>query len=90
MRGGDTPAPEKAFARRVIPAYLPCMSKVQAIESELQKLTPAEIREVRDWLENFIDDQIQFTDEFEADIQQSECDMAAGVSARTRQPAAGQ
>ncbi len=66
------------------------MSKVQAIESELQKLTPEEIREVRDWLENFLEDQFQFTDEFEADIRQSERDMAADASARTRQPAAGQ
>ena len=63
------------------------MSKVQTIESELQKLTPAEIREVRDWLENFMEDQLHFTDEFEADIQQSERDMAAGGSSRTRQPA---
>lgn len=45
------------------------MSKVQAIQSELQKLTPEEIREVRDWLENFMEDQLHFTDEFEADIQ---------------------
>ncbi|MGD0538775.1 MAG: hypothetical protein ABSC03_14150 [Verrucomicrobiota bacterium] len=66
------------------------MSKVQTIESELQKLTPEEIREVRDWLENFMEDQLHFTDEFEADIQQSERDMAAGLSSRTRQPAVGQ
>lgn len=66
------------------------MSKVQAIESELQKLTLMEIREVRDWLENFLEDQLHFTDKFEADIQQSERDMAAGVSSRTRQPAAGE
>jgi t-SNARE complex subunit (syntaxin) len=65
------------------------MSKVQAIEAELQQLTAHEIREVRDWLDNFMEDQLQFTDEFEADIQQSERDMAAGVSARTRQPGAG-
>jgi hypothetical protein len=66
------------------------MSKVQAIESELQKLTPEEIREVRDWLENFLEDQLHFTAEFEADIQQSERDLAAGISSRTRRPAAGQ
>jgi len=66
------------------------MSKVQTIEAELQKLTPEEIREVRDWLENFLEDQLQFTDEFEADIQQSERDMAAGVSSRPLQLATGQ
>jgi len=61
------------------------MSKVQAIQSELQKLSLEEIRQVRDWLENFMEDQLQFTDEFEADIQQSEREMAAGVHSRTRQ-----
>jgi len=65
------------------------MSKVQSIEAELQQLTPGEIREVRDWLENFLEDQLQFTDEFEADLQQSERDLAAGIASRTRQPAAG-
>ena len=64
------------------------MSNVQTIKSELQKLSTVEIREVRDWLKNFA--QLHFTDEFEADIQQSERDMAASVSSRTRQPAAGQ
>jgi t-SNARE complex subunit (syntaxin) len=65
------------------------MSKVQAIQSELQKLSLEEIRQVRDWLENFMEDQLQFTDEFEADIQQSEREMVAGVHSRTRQPGSG-
>ena len=64
------------------------MSKVQAVECELQKLTPVEIREVRDWLDNFLEDQLQFTAEFEADLQQSERDLAAGISSRSRQPSA--
>jgi len=62
------------------------MSKVQTIEAELQMLTPEEIREVRDWLENFLEDQLPFTDEFQADIQQSERDMAAGSSSRRQLP----
>jgi hypothetical protein len=63
------------------------MSKVQKIEAELQKLSPAEMVQVRDWLDSFLEDQMQFTDEFEAKIQESERDMAAGKRSRTRQGA---
>ncbi len=66
------------------------MSKVQTIEAELQKLSPVEIRQVREWLENFLEDQLHFNDEFEADIQHSEREMAAGLHSRTRQPGAAQ
>ena len=66
------------------------MSKVQALESELRKLSPAEMRQVRDWLDDLLEDQLEFAGEFEAEIQQSEREMTAGIHARTRQPAAGQ
>jgi hypothetical protein len=61
------------------------MSKVQAIEAELQKLTPEAIRQVRDWLENFLEDQLHFTDEFEADLQQSEHESTM-ISAARQEP----
>lgn len=60
------------------------MSKVQAIENELQKLSHEEVCQVRDWLEDFLEDQLQFTPEFEAEIEESEREMAAGVHARIR------
>ena len=60
------------------------MSKVQKIEAELEKLSPAEMLEVRDWLDDFLEDQMQFTDEFEGKVQQAERDMAAGKTSRTR------
>jgi hypothetical protein len=65
------------------------MSKVQMIESELQKLSPEEMREVREWLDDYLEDQLHFTDEFEAKIQESERDMAAGKHSRIRRTAAG-
>ena len=61
------------------------MSAVQRIEAELQKLSHEEMLEVRDWLEDFLEDQLPFTDEFEAKIRQSEADMAANKPSRTRQ-----
>ena len=66
------------------------MSKVETIESELRKLSAMEMRQVRDWLDDLLEDQLPFTEEFEAEIRQSEREMAEGVHARTRRPAAGQ
>ena len=62
------------------------MSKVVQIETELEKLTQAELREVRAWLDDLIEDDLEFTPEFESAIQQSEREMAAGLRPRTRQP----
>jgi hypothetical protein len=63
------------------------VSKVQQIEAELEKLSAAELREVREWLDDFLEDQLQFTDEFEAQIAQSESEMKAGIRPRVRKPA---
>jgi hypothetical protein len=62
------------------------MSKVEQVESELRKLSQAELRQVRGWLDDVIEDELQFTPEFESSIRQSECDMASGKSARVREP----
>jgi hypothetical protein len=62
------------------------MSKVEQMESELRKLSPTELRQIREWLNDFIEDELEFTPEFENSIQQSERDMAAGRAARVREP----
>ena len=62
------------------------VSKVQEIEAELEKLSPSELGQVRDWLEDFLEDQLQFTDQFEAQIRQSEQETASGMRPRVRQP----
>ena len=51
------------------------VSKVERVESELQKLSPAELRQVRDWLDDFLEDQMEFTPEFEAAIRESEREL---------------
>ncbi|MDA1274075.1 MAG: hypothetical protein O2960_08480 [Verrucomicrobia bacterium] len=61
-------------------------SPVQILESELLKLSPAEMRQIRDWLDDLLEDQLKFTDEFEAEIQQSEQEMVAGRHSRARPP----
>ena len=62
------------------------MSKVERIEAELQTLSPEELRRVRDWLNDFVEDRLEFTPEFEAAIQESEHEMAAGLRPRVRKP----
>ncbi len=62
------------------------MSTVQEIESAIRRLSPDEMREVRDWLENLLEDQLALTPEFEAKIARSEQEMASGLKPRTRQP----
>ena len=62
------------------------MSKVEQIEAELQSLSPAELKLVRDWLDDFVEDRLEFREDFEAAIQQSEREMAAGLRPRVRKP----
>jgi hypothetical protein len=62
------------------------MSKVEQIESDLRSLSPKDLRRIRDWLNDFVEDQLEFTPEFEADIRESEREMRAGVRPRTRKP----
>ena len=52
------------------------MSTVQEIESAISRLSPEEMRLVRDWLENQLEDRLQLTDEFKGRIESSEREMA--------------
>jgi len=65
------------------------MSKVEEIQSEITKLSESERREIRDWLENTLEDQLELREEFKSKIEQSERDMAAGRSSRVRRPDSG-
>ena len=63
------------------------MSKIEQMEAELRKLSQAELRQIRAWLDDIIEDELEFTPEFERAIQQqSERGMAEGRVARVREP----
>ncbi len=66
------------------------MSKVKEIESALAKLSVQDLQNVRDWLDDFIEDQLEVSDEFKAKIQRSQNEIADGVYSRVRKPEAGQ
>jgi hypothetical protein len=54
------------------------MSTVQEIQAAVPKLAPQELAELRDWLENFCEDQLELTDEVKARLDQSRVEIAAG------------
>jgi hypothetical protein len=61
------------------------MSTVEEIQAAVPKLTPRELAEFREWLEDFREDQLELTDEVKARLDQSRAEIAAGQY-RTRQP----
>ena len=62
------------------------MSKVEQIEAELGKLSQSELCQIRNWLDDVLEDGLEFKPEFEAAIQKSESEMAKGISSRVREP----
>ena len=65
--------------------YLIAMSSVQEIEAVIPKLSRAEIEEVRAWIDDFLEDQLELTDEVKAKLDQSRREIAEG-NYTTRQP----
>ena len=61
------------------------MSNIQEIEAAMQKLTRADLERVREWLEDYLEDQQEFTDEFKVSIERGRRDIAEG-HVRKRQP----
>jgi hypothetical protein len=50
----------------------------------LQKLSPAGSRQIRQWLDDVLEDELEFKPEFEESIQKSESEMAQGLRPRVR------
>jgi predicted outer membrane protein len=61
------------------------MSTVAEIESAIAKLSRNEAEEVREWLEQWIEDQREMTPEFLASIERGKADLAEGRT-RTAKP----
>jgi mRNA-degrading endonuclease RelE of RelBE toxin-antitoxin system len=54
------------------------MPKLESIEEEVKRLSRAEQESLRDWLENMLEDDLEFTDEFKTKIERGEQDIRAG------------
>lgn len=78
-----------AFTNRFpIHAYLvrmSAMSTVQEIEAVLPRLSRAEIERIRTWIDDYLEDQLELTEEVKAKLDQSRREIADGKFT-TRQP----
>jgi mRNA-degrading endonuclease RelE of RelBE toxin-antitoxin system len=54
------------------------MQTLERIEQEVKQLSKEEQESLRDWLENMLEDDLEFTDEFKAKIARGEQDIRAG------------
>ncbi len=54
------------------------MQTLERIEAEVKQLSKADQESLRDWLENMLEDELEFTDEFKAKIECGEQDIRAG------------
>ena len=61
------------------------MSSVQEIEAVLPKLSRAEMEQVRAWIDNFLEEELELADEVKAKLDQSRREIAEGRYT-TRQP----
>jgi mRNA-degrading endonuclease RelE of RelBE toxin-antitoxin system len=61
------------------------MQTLERIEKEVKQLSKAEQESLRDWLENMLEDDLEFRDEFKAKIERGEQDIRAG-RVRIRKP----
>jgi hypothetical protein len=61
------------------------VTTVKEIEAAIPRLSRAEVEEFRAWFENFLEDQLELTDEVKAKLDQSRQEIAAG-NYTTRQP----
>jgi hypothetical protein len=53
-------------------------SDVQEIEQAIRALSRREVEQLREWIENFLEDQLELTDEFTASIDRGKKDIAEG------------
>ena len=54
------------------------MSTIQEIERAIESLPPSEVKALRDWIENYLEDELELTDEFAAKIERAERELADG------------
>ena len=54
------------------------MQTLEKIEADVKQLSKAEQEALRDWLENMLEDELEFTDEFKAKIERAKRDIAEG------------
>ena len=61
------------------------MSTVQEIEDAIPRLSRTEVEALRAWIDDFLEDQLELTDDVKGKLDQSRAEIAAG-NYTSRQP----
>ena len=61
------------------------MSTVKEIQAAIPKLSRQEIEEIREWIDDYLEDHLELTNEVKAKLDESRREIAAGQYT-TRQP----
>ena len=61
------------------------MSTVKEIQAAIPNLSREEIEQIRQWIDDYLDDQLELSDEVKTKLDQSRAEIAAGRYT-TRQP----
>jgi hypothetical protein len=61
------------------------MSTVKEIQAAIPNLSREEIEQIRTWIDDYLEDQLELSDEVKAKLDQSRSEIAAGEYT-TRQP----
>lgn len=64
--------------KRVSLNYFPRVSTVREIEEVIPRLSRAEVEALRDWIDDYLEQSMQLSDEVIAKIEQSKREIAAG------------
>jgi hypothetical protein len=62
------------------------VSDIEQMGSGLRKPSEGKVRQVRECLDDFIENELEFAPKFDDAIQRSERDMTTGKPARVREP----
>lgn len=61
------------------------MSTVKEIQAAIPNLSREEVEQIRQWIDDYLEDQLELSDEVKARLDQSRAEIAAGRYT-TRQP----
>lgn len=61
------------------------MSTAEEIRTAIPKLSRAEIEAIREWIDDYLEDRLELTDEIKTKLDRSRAEIAAGQYT-TRQP----
>ena len=61
------------------------MSTVKEIQAAIPKLSRAEIEQIRQWIDDYLEERVELTDQVKAKLDQSRREIAAGQYT-TRRP----